>query len=74
MAQVEGAPNNGKRRLQILIEGGINDVGETKIVDLRTSPDFIRTCVEQACYCDMKTVMARLGEKYPAAEIYLFGY
>lgn len=74
MAQVESAPGNVNGRVRVLLEGGINDIGGTKIVNPRTSPEFIKNRVEQACYREMKIVLERIVEKYPEAEIYIIGY
>ncbi len=74
MAQVEAASRRGTGRVRILVEGGINDVGGTKIVSPRTSQAFINSRVEQACYHEMKSVLKVILRKFPEAEIYLFGY
>ena len=57
-----------------MIEGGINELGGTKILNPRTTEYEIREGVEYACYRDLSVVMKRLVSKYPGAEIYLLGY
>ncbi len=72
--QVKAAPAHRRRPIRILIEGGINELGGTTILNPRTPENEIRSGVEKACSRDLAIVMARVVAKYPSAEIFLFGY
>ncbi|MGJ8634299.1 MAG: hypothetical protein ACSHX7_10295 [Luteolibacter sp.] len=73
-AQIRNAPKPKTKVVRILIEGGINEVGGSKIANPTTSPSYIESATRAACGALMKEVLKGFSAKFPGAEIYLLGY
>lgn len=68
------APAQGWRKLRILIEGGINDVGVFQIIDPKVEAAHIRHQVRRYCHDDLLVVLELIRERFPRAETYVLGY
>ena len=73
-SQIDSAPKPRSGRVRILIEGGINEVGGLRISNPGTSPAYIDSATEDACYRKLSKVLAELSARFPEAEIYVLGY
>ena len=74
IAQVRAAPPPRAKRVRILMEGGINEVGGVRISSPATPPEYIKRATELACYRDFRRVLAEVAKRFPTAEIYVIGY
>ena len=73
-AQISAAPASDSDRVVVLIEGGINEVGATRIVSPSTGSDYITSETARACGEQMRTVLGELTRKFPRARVFLLGY
>ena len=74
LEQVELAPEARSGRVRVLLEGGINDVEGSRIVDPRTPAEEIRERTERAFREELPRVVEAVFGKFPNATVYLLGY
>ncbi len=72
--QIRTAPAPKSKRVRVLVEGGINEVGGSTILNPRTPGHAIRKAVESTCLHGLRRVLDRLSRQFPSADIYVLGY
>jgi hypothetical protein len=72
--QIRNAPASTDKRVCILVDGGINDVGPFNIVNPLYPTGKLKARTRQACAIDALDVLMQLIRKYRVSEIYLLGY
>lgn len=58
----------------ILVDGGINDINVTTILNPNVSPADLRADVEKYCHLHMKELLAKITTKFKTAKVVVTGY
>jgi hypothetical protein len=58
----------------VLVDGGINDVGISTILNIHDKPNLLQDATQQHCYKDMKTLLAAITSAFSTARIVVTGY
>ena len=74
LRQIRLAPPPTEKRVRVLVDGGINDVGVLNIVNPQFSRARLRQKIARTCHLDMGTVLAAIGRKYRGADVFVLGY
>ncbi|MEP2777673.1 MAG: hypothetical protein ABJQ93_17140 [Luteolibacter sp.] len=74
LEQIRTAREPGGRKVRIIVEGGINEVGGGRISSPTTSARYLESATKAACYVTLGKVLTELSERFPEAEIYVLGY
>ena len=72
--QVRLAPRPTQNRVVVLVDGGINDVGVSNIINPLWSRAKLVRRTEEACHRDMTRLLRQIGAKYRGADIFVLGY
>lgn len=74
MEQIEAAPAARGLETIVLVEGGINEVGGSRIIDFRTETRDLAELTRSSCRDGMSGVLAEISRKFPRAHVFVPGY
>lgn len=72
--QIDLCPLTVGRKVRVLIEAGINDVGGSRILNPGTTESSISKLTRRCCGDDLLGVLRQLTGKLPSAEVFVLGY